>query len=103
MKVSICAALLLSTLLCSHPLSAEELVEKAGVGVGLTAGNMWFVPIKAISVSMGLGAALASFIFTAGDTEVAAQTLRDSAAGPYLITPEVAKTAIGERPELENK
>jgi hypothetical protein len=99
----LCLALILSTLLGSGPVLAEEVAEKAGAGIGLTAGNMWFLPIKAISVSMGLSAAIASFILTGGDTEVARQTLRDSTEGPYLITPAMAQMAVGERPELEKE
>lgn len=100
MAKSLCAALIVAALLLPPPLSADELMEKAGVGVGLTAGNMWVVPVKAIAVSMGLSAGLLSFIVTGGDTEVTRQAWQNSTEGPYLITPEVAKKAIGERPEL---
>jgi len=103
MTKSLCTALIVSALLLPRSLFADELVEKAGVAVGLTAGNMWVVPIKAISVSMGLTAGLLSFILTGGDTEVTQQAWQNSTQGPYLITPAVAKKAIGERPELQEK
>jgi hypothetical protein len=41
-----------------------------------------------------------SFVLTGGDTEVTQQMWRDSTADPYLITPEIARKAIGRRPEL---
>jgi hypothetical protein len=82
---------------------AEDTIEKAGVAVGVTAGNMWFIPIKAITVSMGaLGGAL-SFLLTGGNLELTQQIWRDTLQGPYLITPELAKKSEGERPELLEK
>jgi hypothetical protein len=101
MSKSLCAALIVSTLLLPRSLFADEPVEKVGMGIGMTAGNMLVVPIKAISVSMGLTAGLLSFIFTGGDTEVTRQAWQNSTEPPYLITPAVAKKAIGERPELQ--
>jgi len=97
------AALVALALLLPRPLLADEPLEKAGVGIGVTAGNMWFVPVKSISVSMGLTAGLMSLIFTGGDTEVAQQIWQNSTEGPYLITPELAEKAIGERPELQER
>lgn len=79
---------------------AEDAIEKAGVAVGVSAGNMVFVPAKVISTSMGLFFGALSFVLTGGDTEVAQQMWRDSTAEPYLITPELARKAIGRRPEL---
>ncbi|MGH7830132.1 MAG: hypothetical protein ACREP8_08125 [Candidatus Binatia bacterium] len=99
----VCAGLIVLSLLCSGPLFAEEVAEKAGIGIGLTAGNMWFVPVKAISVSMGLASGILSFLATGGDMEVAGQAVRNSIEGPYLITPKVARMAVGERPELKEK
>ena len=78
---------------------AEDAIEKAGVAVGVTAGNMLFVPIKAISVAIGAVTGALSFIVTGGDTEVTHQVWRDTTQGPYAITREVATTAIGYRPE----
>ncbi|HXV81141.1 MAG TPA: hypothetical protein VEG60_14785 [Candidatus Binatia bacterium] len=79
---------------------AEDAIEKAGVAVGVSAGNMVFLPAKAISTSMGLFFGAVSFVLTGGDTEVAQQMWRNSTAEPYLITPELARKAIGTRPEL---
>ena len=82
-------------------LRAEDTtIEKAGVAVGVTAGNMIFLPAKAISTSMGLFFGALSFVLTGGDAEVTQQMWRYSTEGPYLITPEVARKAIGKRPEL---
>ena len=82
---------------------AEDAIEKAGVGVGVTVGNMLFLPAKAVSVSMGLISSSVALIFSGGNVDLAEQILRDTTAGPYWITPELAKKAAGERPELGRK
>jgi len=102
MKLIVCA-LLMVALLYPRPLSAADPIEEAGVGIGITAGNMWFVPIKVISVAMGLTSGAASFVFSGGNAELTRQIWRDTTQGPYLITPELARKAIGERPELEKE
>lgn len=94
-------ALLILSLLSPLALSADDLMENAGVGIGTTAGNMWFVPIKAISIFWGLTEGALSFILSGGNAELTQQIWQDTTQGPYLITPDVAHTAIGERPELE--
>lgn len=96
-------AFLIIILLSPLPLFAENSQETAGIGVGLTAGNMWFVPIKAISVIMGLTGGALSYVLTGGDTELTRQMWQDTTAGPYLITPDLARKSIGERPELSQK
>jgi hypothetical protein len=91
-----------TTLIGTAPswLRAEDTMEKAGVAVGVSAGNMIFLPAKAISTSIGLFFGALSFVLTGGDTEVTQQMWRYSTAEPYLITQEVAQKAIGKRPEL---
>jgi hypothetical protein len=84
-------------------LRAENGIEKAGVVVGITVGNMVVIPAKAISTSIGLFFGALSFVLTGGDTEVTHQMWRYSTADPYLITPDLARKAIGERPELLEK
>jgi len=99
------AAIALSALFVSLPLAgarAEDTIEKAGIGVGLTVGNVLFLPLKAVSVSMGLINSSMSLIF-AGNVDLAEQALSDTTAEPYYITPELAKKAVGERPELGGK
>jgi hypothetical protein len=94
------AALILSMLyLWCPPAHAEDAVETAGVAVGVTAGNMWFLPSKAISVSIGALSGALSFILT-GNADLTKQIWQDTSQGPYLITPSLARTAIGQRPEL---
>ncbi len=100
---SFIAALLFTTLIIPPSLFAADLVEKAGIGIGVTAGNGVFVPAKVASVGTGLIGAALSFIFSGGDTEVARQMWRNSNQGPYLITPEVAQKAVSERPALQQK
>lgn len=95
--------MLLSTTACTSSLRAEEPIEKAGVTIGSTVGNLLFVPLKAISVSMGAVTGALSLVLMGGDDEVTRQVWRDTLQGPYVITPELARKAIGERPELELK
>ena len=84
-------------------LRAEDGIEKAGVVIGTTVGNMVVIPAKAISTSVGLFFGALSFLLTGGDTEVTQQMWGYSTADPYLITPDLARKAIGERPELQEK
>jgi hypothetical protein len=84
-------------------LRADDVIEKAGVAVGLTAGNMWVIPAKAISVAIGLASGALSFVVTGGNADLTKQIWQDTTQGPYLVTPEVAKKGIGERPELLDK
>jgi uncharacterized membrane protein YidH (DUF202 family) len=81
-------------------LRAEDTIEKAGVAVGITAGNMWFLPIKLITVTMGAASGALSYVVTGGNAELTRQIWRDTTEGPYIITPEVARMGVGERPEL---
>ena len=79
---------------------AEDVIEKAGVVTGVTAGNMWFLPIKAMSVGWGAIAGALSYVVTLGNADLTQQIWRDTREGPYVITPEVARMGIGQRPEL---
>lgn len=81
-------------------LRGEDAIEKAGVAVGVTAGNLWFLPIKAITVTVGALSGALSYVVTGGNRELTQQIWQDTTEGPYLITPEVARTSIGSRPEL---
>ena len=83
--------------LCAAPLRAEDLTEKAGV----TVGNLWFVPIKAITVSVGALSGALSYVVTGGNRELTQQIWQDTLQGPFLITPEIARQSIGHRPELQ--
>ncbi|MGZ8482936.1 MAG: hypothetical protein ACXW6R_03250 [Candidatus Binatia bacterium] len=103
MKNQILTGVIALTLVALAPptLRAEDNIEKAGVAVGVSAGNMWFLPIKAIVMSVGaIGGAL-SYVVTGGNAELTQQIWRDTSQGPYIITPEVARTGIGQRPDLE--
>ncbi len=48
-------------------LRAEDNIEKAGVAVGVSAGNMWFLPIKAIVMSVGAISGALSYVVTGGN------------------------------------
>jgi hypothetical protein len=105
MKTQILTGVIALTLVALAPkvLRAEDNIEKAGVAVGVSAGNMWFLPIKAIVMSVGAISGAISYIVTGGDTELTQQIWRDTQQAPYIITPELARTSIGQRPELEEK
>jgi hypothetical protein len=81
---------------------SEDAIEYAGVGVGLTAGNILFLPIKAIAVGAGLFSGALSFVLT-GNADLTKQIWHDTTESPYVITPEVARMAVGQRPELAEK
>lgn len=99
---SLAVALLLTCLFSTFG-HADDAIETAGVGIGVTAGNMLFLPIKAISVTVGAFSAALSYVVTGGNTELTSQIWRDTSQGPYVITPEVARAAVGQRPELLEK
>ena len=105
MKDKVAAATIALALTAASPMlaRAEDAIEKAGVAVGVSAGNMWFLPIKAISMTIGAISGAFSFVVTGGNAELTQQIWRDTSQGPYLITPEVARMSIGQRPELEQK
>jgi hypothetical protein len=99
------SALLALVLTCVFPIlgNAEDTIEKAGVGVGVTAGNILFLPIKAIEVTIGAVSGALSYIVTGGNADLTKQIWRDTTESPYAITPEVARMAVGRRPELDEK
>ena len=94
------AALLFIAFMVPGKVDAADWREDAGVGVGLTAGNVIFVPLKAILTVVAVPQTALSFIATGGDTEVAKQIFENGTEGPFLITPPLARTGVGERPEL---
>jgi hypothetical protein len=51
-------------------------------------------------VTNGLITGALSFIVTGGNLDLTKQIWQDTTEPPYLITPEVARKGIGERPEL---
>lgn len=87
----------------SSRVRAEDVIEKAGVATGVTVGNTIAVPLKAVTMVIGALSGALSFVVTGGDTEVTKQVWRDTFAEPYIITPELARKAVGQRPELELK
>jgi hypothetical protein len=94
------AALFIASL-CPSVLNAEDAIEIAAVDVGVTAGNLVFLPAKAVSVSVGMISGALSFVLTGGNADLTRQIWRDTTEGPYFITPRLARKAIGDRPELK--
>jgi len=91
------------TLLSPPLLKAEDVVENAGVAIGVSIGNVLFLPIKAISMTIGALSGGLSYVVT-GNADLTKQIWQDTTQGPYVITPDLARTSIGQRPELlENK
>jgi len=105
MKNQILPVVIALTLVALAPptLRAEDNIEKAGVAVGVSAGNMWFLPIKAIVMSVGAISGALSYLVTGGNAELSQQIWRDTSQGPYIIDPALARTGIGKRPELEER
>lgn len=81
---------------------AEDIIENAGIAVGVTGGNMVVIPAKAFSVAMGVLSGALSLLLT-GNLDLSKQIWEDTTQGPYVITPDVAKQAVGDRPELREK
>lgn len=101
-KLFAAAFALALTLLSPSLLKAEDVVENAGVGVGVSIGNILFLPIKAISMTIGALSGGLSYVVT-GNADLTKQIWQDTTQGPYVITPELARTAVGQRPELLEK
>ena len=97
------AAFIVVIFACLTPqfLQAEDKIEKSGVAVGVTAGNMWVIPLKAISMTVGALSGALSYVVTGGNAELTEQIWRDTSQGPYIVTPELARKSIGERPEIQ--
>jgi hypothetical protein len=55
-----------------------------------------------VSVSIGALTGALSFLLT-GNADLTKQIWQDTTQGPYVITADVAKRAVGERPELLEK
>ncbi len=86
-----------------HAEDSENLTEEIGVGLGVTVGNSIYLPIKATLMAFSLPGGALSWILSGGNEEITNQIWSDYLAGPYVITPEMVRSAIGKRPELESK
>jgi len=97
------AALLLCSLLTPPTIFADDFIEEAGVGIGVVAGNLIYVPMKITTMVFALPQGFFSWFLSGGNDQLTEQFLDEALAGPYFITPELARFAIGARPEpLEN-
>ena len=104
-KIKLASAVVLMTLTSVAPahLRAEDVIEKAGVATGVTVGNSIAVPLKAVTMVIGALSGVLSFIVTGGNTELTQQIWQDTFQGPYVVTPELARMSVGQRPELDLK
>ena len=98
---SLVAGFFLLALLAPFNVHADDWIEEAGVGLGVSIGNTIYIPFKAALLSMVLPLSLIAVVTSGGDTEVARQILHNGIEEPYLISPDLARTAIGTRPELK--
>ena len=81
-------------------LHAESGIDKAGVTTGVTIGNMVFVPLKVVLVGFAAPVAVISWLGSLGDTQQVKEIWKNTTEMPYFISPEKARKAIGERPDL---
>lgn len=81
------------------PVHGADPAENAGVAVGLTVGNSIAVPAKLVSMSVGITMGALSYILSAGNADLSRQILQDSTRPPHWIDAELARKAVGERPE----
>ncbi len=81
-------------------LHAEGGIEKAGVTTGVTVGNKVFVPLKVVLVGFAAHVAVISWLGSLGDTQQVKEIWKNTTERPYFISPEKARKAIGERPDL---
>ncbi|MGH7847297.1 MAG: hypothetical protein ACREQW_19285 [Candidatus Binatia bacterium] len=102
-RVTILLAAFCLAIMFSSPLCAQnrDLRDEAAVAIGVTIGNLFFVPLKAIAAASGAVSGAFSFVLWGGDAEVTQQAWQDTLSGPYMITPDLARAGIGSRPELE--
>ncbi|MFQ5541829.1 MAG: hypothetical protein ACE5E2_03290 [Candidatus Binatia bacterium] len=95
-------ALLLCALLSPPSLSADDLVENAGVGIGVTAGNLIYVPFKVTIMVLAVPQAAFSWLLSGGNDQLTKQFLEDTLDEPYFISTELARFAVGESPDLDD-
>ncbi len=81
-------------------LHAEGGIDKAGVTTGVTVGNMVFVPLKVVLVGFAVPVAVITWLGSLGDTQQVKEIWKSTTEMPYFISPEEARKAIGERPDL---
>jgi hypothetical protein len=96
------AALAIFTVASFAPsyLRAEDVIETTGVAVELTLGNLIFLPLKLISMTVGAAGGALSYVASGGNADLTKQIWRDTTEGPYIITPELARKSVGQRPLL---
>ena len=97
---SLLAVFFLIALLSPIYLHAGEAIDKAGVTTGVTVGNIVFVPVKVALVAFAVPVAVISWLGSLGDTQQVKAIWKDTTDRPYFISPQVARKAIGQRPDL---
>lgn len=100
LQKDIFSTLCLTALLLS-PLSLHADEQRTGPRPGTIILSIFYLPVKATTVAWGLTSGAMSYVLSGGNAELTRQIWRDTTEGPYLITPEIVRASIGERPELE--
>jgi len=94
------AAFFLIVFLSPTYLHAGEAIDKAGMRLGVTVGNMVFVPLKVALVGFAAPVAVISWLGSLGDNQQVKEIWKNTTEMPYFISPDQARKAIGERPDL---
>ncbi len=97
---SLLVVFFLIALLSPSYLHAGEAIKKAGVATGVTVGNVVFVPVKVALMAFAAPVAAISWLGSLGDTQQVKEIWKNTTERPYFISPETARKAIGQRPDL---
>ncbi|HIF93205.1 MAG: hypothetical protein ABGX04_15165 [Myxococcales bacterium] len=94
------AGVLAATLLCAPSVGlagekAAVVSKEGGIGAAAALSSLIYGPVKLIYATGGLVVGSFSWMFTAGDNEVAAKVFTRSLRGTYVITPGIL---LGEEP-----
>ena len=99
------SAIFVASMLFITPLRAEEVIdgpittrdtviEKAGVGYGVTFGNLIYPGFKAATMILAAPQAALAWVLSLGDTKQAKTVWESHMEGPYYISPETARKAM---------
>jgi len=88
------------TLLCAPSMAlgrdkVAEVSRESGIGAAAAIASLVYGPVKLLYATGGLVVGAFSWVFTAGDSEVAEKVFTRSLRGTYVITPEIL---LGEEP-----
>lgn len=110
----ILGSLLIASLLLLAPLHAQEsredrnwvpnrdeVIDTAGIGYGVTFGNLIYPGFKAATMILAAPQAGLAWLLSLGDTEQARTIWETQTEGPYYISPQEARKSLGLDAESE--